>query len=143
MPLLGIFLGLVFAYSLAAQRLERTVLTTEYLGSSMFIAAFVAGMAVQMPFPQAGRHSIELAAEWGQLLNLSVFFLFGTLSVAAWAHWTWPMVVYALSSLTVFVEVFRLVGKPLPIETTKCEGVLPLLRWLRLRQRQRLDACEI
>jgi NhaP-type Na+/H+ or K+/H+ antiporter len=123
MLLLAIFLGLVFAYSLAAQRLERTVLTapllftiagvivilllpelamlaTEHLGASMFIAAFVAGMAVQVPFPQAGRHSIEFAAEWGQLLNLSVFFLFGTLSVATWAHWTWPMVLYALLSLT-------------------------------------------
>jgi hypothetical protein len=32
---------------------------------------------------------------------------------------------------------------PGPMETTKCEGVLSLLRRLRLRQRQRLDACEI
>lgn len=76
------------------------MLATEQLGASMFIAAFVAGMAVQVPFPQAGRHSIEFAAEWGQLLNLSVFFLFGTLSVAAWAHWSWPMALYALLSLT-------------------------------------------
>jgi sodium/hydrogen antiporter len=76
------------------------MLATEHLGASMFIAAFVAGIAVQVPFPQAGRHSIEFAEDWGQLLNLSVFFLFGTLSVAAWAHWTWPMALYALSSLT-------------------------------------------
>ncbi len=76
------------------------MLATEQLGASMFIAAFVAGMAVQVPFPQAGRHSIDFAAEWGQLLNLAVFFLCGTLSVTAWAHWTWPMALYAVLSLT-------------------------------------------
>ena len=76
------------------------MLATEHLGASMFIAAFVAGLSVQVPFPQAGRHGTQFAAEWGQLLNFSVFFLFGALCVAAWAHWTWPMVLYALLSLT-------------------------------------------
>jgi NhaP-type Na+/H+ or K+/H+ antiporter len=76
------------------------MLATDHLGGSIFIAAFVAGLSVQVPFPQAGRHCVDFAAEWGQLLNLSVFFLFGTLSVAAWTHWTWPIVLYALLSLT-------------------------------------------
>lgn len=92
------------------------MLATEHLGASMFIAAFVAGMAVQVPFPQAGRRSVEFAAEWGQLLNLSVFFLFGTLSVAAWAQWTWPMLLYALLSLTLvrmFPVALALIGSGL------------------------------
>ena len=45
----------------------------------MFIAAFVAGLAVQVGFKEAGKHSVEFTEEWGQLVNLSVFFLFGLL----------------------------------------------------------------
>ena len=54
------------------------------LGASMFIAAFVAGLAVQIGFKEAGKHSVEFAEEWGQLLNLSVFFLFGLVVVRNW-----------------------------------------------------------
>ena len=45
----------------------------------MFIAAFVAGLTVQVGFKDAGKHSVEFAEEWGQLFNLAVFFLFGVL----------------------------------------------------------------
>lgn len=76
------------------------MLASEEVGASMFIAAFVAGMAVQVPFQEAGQRSVEFTEDWGQLLNLSVFFLFGTLCVALWAHLTWPMVLYAVLSLT-------------------------------------------
>ncbi len=51
----------------------------EPIGASMFIAAFVCGLAVQLGFKQAGKHSVEFTEEWGQLFNLSVFFLFGIL----------------------------------------------------------------
>ena len=47
------------------------LVASEMLGASMFIAAFVAGLAVQIGFKEAGRHSVEFAEEWGQLLNLS------------------------------------------------------------------------
>ena len=70
-------------------------------GASMFIAAFVAGLAVQICFRSAGQHSVEFADEWGQLINLTVFFLFGMLFARnlpdiAGRHW-----LYALLSLTV------------------------------------------
>lgn len=77
------------------------LLVSEHIGASMFIAAFVAGLAVQASFKDAGKHSVEFTEDWGQILNLSVFFLFGMivgrdfgmLSVASFA--------YAILSLTV------------------------------------------
>jgi NhaP-type Na+/H+ or K+/H+ antiporter len=67
----------------------------------MFIAAFVAGLAVQVGFKDAGKHSVEFTEEWGQLLNLSVFFLFGLLFAREWRYITLPFVSYAILSLTV------------------------------------------
>src|SRR5664280_3747094 len=49
----------------------------EMVEASMFIASFVAGLAIQIPFKEAGKHSVEFAEEWGQILNLAVFFMFG------------------------------------------------------------------
>lgn len=70
-------------------------------GASMFIAAFVAGLTVQVGFKAAGKHSVEFTDEWGQLINLTVFFLFGmifarNLPQFSGGHW-----VYAVLSLTV------------------------------------------
>jgi NhaP-type Na+/H+ or K+/H+ antiporter len=76
------------------------VLASEATGASMFIAAFVAGLAVQVGFKQAGKHSVEFTEEWGQLLNLSVFFLFGLLVARAWHEFKPMHVLYALLSLT-------------------------------------------
>jgi NhaP-type Na+/H+ or K+/H+ antiporter len=67
----------------------------------MFIAAFVAGLAVQIGFKEAGKHSVEFAEEWGQLLNLSVFFLFGLVVVHNWPGVTRAFILYAIVSLTV------------------------------------------
>ncbi|HEX5397482.1 MAG TPA: cation:proton antiporter [Verrucomicrobiae bacterium] len=77
------------------------LLASEAAGASMFIAAFVAGLTVQLGFKEAGKHSVEFAEQWGQLLNLSVFFLFGMIVARDWrqfaaAHW-----LYAALSLTV------------------------------------------
>ncbi len=74
---------------------------SELLGGSMFIAAFVAGLAVQMGFKEAGKHSVEFAEEWGQLLNLSVFFLFGLVIVRNWPQFSPAAWLYAVLSLTV------------------------------------------
>ena len=76
------------------------MLATEQVGGSMFIAAFVAGLAVQVPYKEAGRHSVEFAQDWGQLINLAVFFLFGGLAVKSWPQLTGAMLAYALLSLT-------------------------------------------
>jgi sodium/hydrogen antiporter len=74
---------------------------SEMAGASMFIAAFVAGLAVQIGFKVAGRHSVEFAEEWGQLINLSVFFLFGLMVARAWPQFNLASVFYAILSLTV------------------------------------------
>ena len=52
---------------------------SEIVGGSMFIASFVAGLAVQVGFRDAGKHGVEFAEKWGQLFNFSVFF-----SLACW-----------------------------------------------------------
>lgn len=76
-------------------------LGAEAADASMFIAAFVAGLAVQSGFRDAGKHSIEFTEEWGQLLNLGVFFLFGMVVARDWAGFAWTHWVYAILSLTV------------------------------------------
>jgi sodium/hydrogen antiporter len=77
------------------------LLLAEMVDASMFIAAFVAGLAVQVPFKEAGKHSVEFAEEWGQLLNLAVFFLFGMVVIRDWSQLTLMSWIYAVLSLTV------------------------------------------
>ena len=74
---------------------------SEMVDASMFIAAFVAGLAVQVGFKEAGKHSLEFAEEWGQLFNLTVFFLFGLIVVMVWREFDARCVLYAALSLTV------------------------------------------
>jgi sodium/hydrogen antiporter len=77
------------------------MLVSEIVGASMFIAAFVAGLAVQVGFKEAGNHSVEFTEGWGQLLNLSIFFLFGMVVGRDWNLFTWGFLLYAILSLTV------------------------------------------
>jgi NhaP-type Na+/H+ or K+/H+ antiporter len=77
------------------------VMASGPIGASIFIAAFVAGLAVQVGFQEAGKHSVEFTEEWGQLLAFVVFFLFGMLVARGWQQITLAAVVYAVLSLTV------------------------------------------
>ena len=77
------------------------MLASEECGASMFIAAFVAGLAVQVKYEEAGRHSVEFTEEWGQLLNLFVFLLFGVLAARDWQRFQFAHIVYAVCSLTI------------------------------------------
>ena len=77
------------------------LVASEMVGASMFIAAFVAGLTVQVRFKEAGAHSVEFAEEWGQLLNLSVFFLFGLMVARDWTQFSPAAALYAVLSLTV------------------------------------------
>ena len=70
-------------------------------GASVFIAAFVAGIAVQFGFERAGSHSVEFTEGWGQLFNLAVFFLFGLFVAREWDHVEWTHAAYGIMSLTV------------------------------------------
>jgi sodium/hydrogen antiporter len=74
---------------------------SKMIGASMFIAAFVAGLAVQIGFKETGKHSIEFVEEWGRLLNLGVFFLFGLVAMRALPDLSLALVFYAVLSLTV------------------------------------------
>jgi len=77
------------------------LVVSDLTGASMFIASFVAGLAVQIRFKEAGQHSVEFAEEWGQFVNLGVFFLFGMAVVRDWSRLTTASWGYALLSLTV------------------------------------------
>ena len=77
------------------------LVVSDMVDASMFIAAFVAGLAVQVGFKEAGKHSVEFAEEWGQVFNLSVFFLFGMAVVRDWRLFTMAAALYAILSLTV------------------------------------------
>jgi len=77
------------------------LLVSEMIGASMFIAAFVAGLTVQIGFKDAGKHSVEFTEAWGQVFNFSVFFLFGVEVLRDWPQYTWAMLLYAVLSLTV------------------------------------------
>jgi len=78
------------------------VLGSEAVGASMFIAAFVAGLAVQLGGGKdVAEHSLELTEDWGQVINLSVFFLFGLLTAGQWHDLRPVHFAYAALSLTV------------------------------------------
>ena len=71
------------------------------VGASMFIAAFVAGLAVQIGYREVGIHCVDFTEEWGQLVNLSVFFLFGILVILKLPQFNLTHLLYAVLSLTV------------------------------------------
>jgi NhaP-type Na+/H+ or K+/H+ antiporter len=70
------------------------------LGGSMFIAAFVSGLAVQAGYKDAGAHSIEFTEGWGQIFDYLVFYLFGLLGALAFRQFSPAYVAYAVLSLT-------------------------------------------
>ena len=85
----------IFALPLAC------IIFSHAVGASMFIAAFVAGLAVQPGYKDAGGHSVEFTEQWGFLLNILIFFLFGVLFAGSYQQITILAVVYAVLSLTV------------------------------------------
>jgi len=78
-----------------------SVLACNPIGGSMFIAAYVAGLAVQAGFRDAGTQSLQFTEGWGQLFGYFVFFLFGLLTALAFGQFSPVHAVYAMLSLTV------------------------------------------
>jgi NhaP-type Na+/H+ or K+/H+ antiporter len=74
---------------------------TDEIGGNGFIAAFVAGLVVKIGFEDARERMGEFSEARGQLLNLGVFFLFGTLAAPALGEFGAMVVLYAVLSLTV------------------------------------------
>jgi len=77
-----------------------SVLACEPVGGSMFIAAYIGGLAVQAGFRDAGIRSLEFTEGWGQLFDYFVFFLFGLLAALAYGQFSTVHIVYAVLSLT-------------------------------------------
>jgi NhaP-type Na+/H+ or K+/H+ antiporter len=75
--------------------------TADHIGGNGFIAAFVAGLAVGKVLGGRTERVLEFAEEEGQLVNLTVFFLFGAVAWHILGDLTWQVVVYAALSLTV------------------------------------------
>jgi len=78
-----------------------SILACEPVGGSMFIAAYVAGIAVQVGCRDASALSIEFIDGWGQLFVYFVFFLFGLLVALACTRFSLAHALYAILSLTV------------------------------------------
>jgi NhaP-type Na+/H+ or K+/H+ antiporter len=98
---------------------------SKMIGASMFIAAFVAGLAVQIGFKEAGKHSVEFVEEWGRLLNLAVFFLFGLVVVRAFPQFNLALALYAVLSLTIvrmLPVAIALIGTRLSLATVLFMG---------------------
>jgi NhaP-type Na+/H+ or K+/H+ antiporter len=66
----------------------------------MFIAAYVAGIAVQVGFRDISALSVEFIDDWGQLFDYFVFF-FGLLVALAFTRLSLAHTLYAILSLTV------------------------------------------
>jgi hypothetical protein len=98
----------------------------------LFIAAFAAGLGVRVCCKEAGKHSVEFPEEWGQLLNLSVFFLFGILVGQSCQDLTLAHFVYACLGLTIvrmLVVAVSLIGTGLSRATVLFLGWFGPRRW--------------
>ena len=138
-PLAGILIGWVGARAIN-EAIDRGFLTREFcniyllslafiaylaadqIGGNGFIAAFTAGVATGNTLKQVNEEIYEFAESEGQLLNLIIFFIFGVaLLPPVWGQVSWPVIAYALLSLTVIrlLPVFiSLIGKHMRWETT-------------------------
>jgi len=123
----GWLLGLAHSRNWMAKSFEQLALValplccalvSQAIGASMFIAAFVAGLAVQVGYKEAGQQCLEFTEEWGQLLNLAVFFLFGDLVGREWHSFDLASVLYAVLSLT----VVRMLPVAIALIGTKLSG---------------------
>jgi NhaP-type Na+/H+ or K+/H+ antiporter len=76
------------------------LILAEAIGTSPFIAAFAAGIAVQAGFRDASEGIVEFSENEGRLLHMFVFFLFGTAAAPALGEFHLAPVLYAILSLT-------------------------------------------
>lgn len=74
----------------------------EWIGGNGFIAAFCAGLTLGNTAKEVVGCLQEFAEAEGQLLTLLVFMIFGAVMIPdAIAHLSWPILIYAIASLTV------------------------------------------
>jgi sodium/hydrogen antiporter len=78
-----------------------TFVLADHIGGNGFIAAFVGGLVVGPTAQRIGERMIRFTEAEGQLLNLSVFLVFGALAVGLIVPLRWEEALYALLSLSV------------------------------------------
>jgi NhaP-type Na+/H+ or K+/H+ antiporter len=76
------------------------LIVAESIDTSPFIAAFVAGIALQAGSREASEGIVEFSENQGRLLHMFVFFLFGTAAGPAFRELHLAPVLYAILSLT-------------------------------------------
>jgi sodium/hydrogen antiporter len=91
----------------------------DQIGGNGFIAAFVGGLVVGPTVERVGEQLIRFTETEGQLLNLSVFFIFGVLVFGAIQHLSWEVALYALLSLT----LIRMLPVALSLYGTHLRGI--------------------
>src|SRR5215204_2322543 len=91
----------------------------DQIGGNGFIAAFVGGLAVGPTVEGIGERLIRFTEAEGQLLNLSVFFIFGVLVVGLIQPLSWEAALFALLSLT----VIRMLPVALSLYRTHLRGI--------------------
>jgi NhaP-type Na+/H+ or K+/H+ antiporter len=89
------------------------------IGGNGFIAAFVGGLVVGPTVERVGERLIRFTEAEGQLLNLSVFFVFGVLAIGVIQPLNWEVAAYALTSLT----LVRLLPVAISLVGTRLRGV--------------------
>jgi sodium/hydrogen antiporter len=94
----------------------------DQVGGNGFIAAFVGGLAVGPTVERVGEQLIRFTEAEGQLLNLSVFFIFGVLVVGLMEPLSWEVALYALLSLT----LIRMLPVAASLVGTRLRGVTML-----------------
>jgi NhaP-type Na+/H+ or K+/H+ antiporter len=94
----------------------------DQIGGNGFIAAFVGGLAVGPSVERVGEQLIRFSEAEGQLLNLSVFFIFGVLVLGVIQPLSWEVALYALLSLT----VIRMLPVSLSLLGTHVRGITVL-----------------
>jgi NhaP-type Na+/H+ or K+/H+ antiporter len=70
------------------------------LDTSPFIVAFTAGIAVRVGFREVSQETVEFSENQGRLLQMFVFYLFGTVAGPALSEFPLAPVLYAIFSLT-------------------------------------------
>ena len=73
----------------------------DQIGGNGFIAAFVGGLVLGPTVERVGERLIRFTESEGQLLSLSVFFVFGVFVVGLLQPLSWEVVLYAVLSLTI------------------------------------------
>jgi len=91
----------------------------DQIGGNGFIAAFVGGLAVRPTVEHVGERLIRFTEAEGQLLDLSVFFIFGVLVIGLIQPSSWEVALYALLSVT----VIRMLPVALSLLGTHLHGV--------------------